>query len=299
MRLTICAAAIGLALIPASLAASETLTRPDGSTIHYRFDLPAGPAKGMILIAQGSGCAPTGANPALGVIRAAFADYAALTVEKAGVAPDAAIADGFADCPQAFHASYTLSGRIADYRAVLQQVRADHAQLREQPLLLFGGSEGGMAVAQLAATEAPAATMILSSGTGMSLEDIILSTLPAEGKAAVGAGFAAARADPQGQTLFAGSTHRFWADSLDQRALDALMAVETPILIIQGGLDRSSPPATSRPTLEAFATAGKCNLTYVEFAGLDHGMLAPDGGTHLDTVAALAARWAQEPVGAC
>lgn len=298
MRLLACAVAMTFAHMSAQMAFAETLARPDGSAIYYTLDRTDRPAKGLIVIAQGSGCMKTADSEGPATIRAAFADHAALLVEKAGVMPDAQIADGFNDCPEAFHQQHTLSQRVADYRAVLAQVRTDPA-MAALPLLLFGGSEGGLAMARLAALEAPKATIILSSATGQTLGETILGTLPPEGQKAVSAAFDAARAAPSGDVLFAGSSHRFWADIVDQRALDHMLEAHGAFLLIQGGLDQSSPPVSSRPTLEAFSKAEKCNLTYWEFPGLDHGMQTPNGTSQMAEIGRMAAQWAEDVKPSC
>lgn len=298
MRILAGAVAMSLACAFAGEATAETLMRPDGSTIHYNLYRPAGLAKGLILIAQGSGCARAADNPSLASVRAAFEGYAAVTVEKSGVTPDGAIVDGFTDCPAAFHQTYTVSGRVADYALVLAQLKRDPSLMAEH-LILFGGSEGGMAVARLAAEVEPDATIILSSATGATLADVIMSTLPPEAHAGIAAGMAAARSDPEGEALFAGSSHRFWADILDARSLDYMLESPGPFLQIQGSRDASSPPQASQATLAAFADAGKCTLTYWEFPGLDHGMTLPDGTSRLSEVLAMAHHWAEAPWPSC
>ena len=197
--------------------------------------------------------------------------------------------------PSAFHDSYTLSQRLDDYRAVLDMLLAEN----NGDLVLFGGSEGGLAVAVLAAEYGPQATIILSSATGMSFGEMVRSTVPPEGHATIDAGFAAARADPEGGTLFAGSTHRFWADILDYRGLDHMLRASSPLLLIQGGRDESSPLASARLTADTFAEKGLCNLTYWEFPALDHAMATPDGTSRLAEIAALAVAWAAAPIARC
>lgn len=298
MRTLSCAAAMGLALISASAIPAAPLTRADGTIIHYTLDRPEGAVEGLILIAQGSGCLPTAKNPSLATVRAAFPNYAALMMEKSGVMPDAGIIEGFTDCPPEFHAGYTISQRVADYRALIAHVRQEAPDLLGR-LVLFGGSEGGLAVARLAATEGPQASIILSSATGMSLREMVLETVPPEGKASVSAGFDAASLDPEGTTLFAGSSHRFWADILGQISLDYMLEAEGPFLQIQGGRDASSPPSASRRALEAFAERGSCALTYWEFPGLDHGLAAPDGTAYLPDIIAMAALWVENAPEPC
>ncbi len=276
-----------------ALAAPEThqLTRPDGSLIHYTLDRPADPV-GLLILSQGSGCRPGAQSMGLTTVRAAFPSYATLIVEKAGIAPDMAVDDR--NCPADYHDRYTVSQRITDYEAVL-------AALDPVPgrLVLFGGSEGGLAMAILAAKLAPDAAIIFSSATGTSFGDMVKSTVPPEGHAHIDAGFAAARANPDSSDLFAGHAYRFWADILNHRSIDYMRDTDTPFLLIQGGLDTSSPLAAARSTADAFAADGRCNLTYWEFPALDHGMLDPKGTSHLSAVAAMAATWAENPIPAC
>jgi len=289
MRLIIAACLAALAATPA-LAQTEQrqLLRADGSTIDFSIDRPTAPSEGLLVLAQGSGCQPTRLNANLATVREAFPRYVAVMVEKYGIAPDAAIADGFTDCPAAFHGGHTVAQRVADYVAVLAELRLPSGT----PLVLFGGSEGGLAVSMLAEQSRPAAAILLSSASGIPFSDMVLSTVPPEGHATIEAGFAAARADPQGATLFAGSSHRFWADILDRIPADSMLRSSAPFLIIQGGRDGSSPVAAARATADRFAASGKCNLTYWEFPAFDHGMQAPEGTSHLGSVAAAAAGWA-------
>lgn len=265
------------------------LDRPDGTTIHYSVDHPADTPTGTIVIAQGSGCLPVAKSANLAKIRAAFPSHMAIMVEKAGVIPTNPITDGFADCPDSFHAQHTVTQRVADYEAVLDHLDAP------RPLILFGGSEGGLVVARLAASTTPDAAIILSSATGIPFSEVVLSSVPPQGQDQVKAGLAAAAADPEGVSIFADSSNRFWADILQQIAADDMLASESPFLIIQGGLDTSSPIASARLTADRFAAEGRCNLTYWEFPVLDHAMVDPDGASHMDEIAEAAANWSAKP----
>ncbi|MHA6298705.1 alpha/beta hydrolase family protein [Devosia sp. CAU 1758] len=288
-----------LACLPAFAAAEpHTLARADGTLIHYTIDRPDGDAAGLVLIAQGSGCLPGATNPALATVRAAFPLHAALIVEKIGVTPDSNIVDGSIDCPAAFLESYTASQRVEDYLAVVEHLEPD-ASLRFDRLVLYGGSEGGLAVARLATQLNPAATIIMSSGTGLTLADLIKTTVPPEGHAMLEAGFAAARAAPDSSEIFAGSSYKFWADIIDQRPLDYMLESRGALLLIQGGRDLSNPAAAARTTVDAFSEAGDCRLTYWEFPTLDHGMLMPSRASRLAVIAKRAAEWTRNPMPAC
>jgi pimeloyl-ACP methyl ester carboxylesterase len=283
-------------LLPATAWAAPVhhqLQRPDGTQIDYSVDAPEGPSAGMVVLLTGSGCLPGVVNANIALARAAFPEHTALIVEKSGVRPDAAATDGFTDCPAAFHAGHTVSQRVEDTVAVIEHLGpADR-------LVLFGGSEGGLAVALLAGRVQADAAIILSSGMGMAFDHLVLSTVPPEGHSQVSAGFAAARADPQGHTLFAGSSHRFWADILPLLGVDAMLQSDTPFLLIQGGMDRSSPLKAARMTADRFTAEGRCNLTYWELPALDHGMKDAGGASSMEGVLVLAATWAANPLPAC
>lgn len=290
-----------LALSAGSIAAAQhthQLARADGSLIHYTLDAPQGESAGLLVLSQGSGCQPGAQNAALATVRASFAAYTTLIVEKAGITPNAAIAHGNLDCPPEFHARYTVSQRLEDYRAVLVDLRRDPA-FADARTILFGGSEGGLAMAMLAASIEPDAAIIMSSATGMPFGDMVRSTVPPEGHPTIDAGFAAARQNPDSSELFAGSTYRFWADILDHTALEHMLATTTPFLVLQGGRDTSSPIEAARLTADAFATDSLCNLTYWEFPALDHGLSDPNGQSHLASITRLAAHWTEDPLPAC
>ncbi len=298
MRFTLGAVAISLVLTSA-LAAEDglTLARSDGSLIHYTLDRPAGEAAGLLVIAQGSGCIPSMANPAMGHVRAAFADYAALIVEKMGITPDADIVDGNLDCPKEFIDKYSLSQRVDDYLQVLGPLMQDDSL--GEALVLFGGSEGGLAVARLAGEVTPDATIILSSATGQNFGDMVKATVPPEAHPHFDAAFAEARANPDSTELFGGSTYRFWADIIGMSTAELMVRSDSPFLLIQGGRDVSNPLALARATVDGYAQSGKCGLTYWEFPALDHSMRREDGAARLTEVMNMAAQWAENPSPSC
>ncbi|MBB4051829.1 pimeloyl-ACP methyl ester carboxylesterase [Devosia subaequoris] len=292
-------AALTLLALPQAHAIDyRQVSRADGTTVHYTLDTPAGDTSGLLVLSQGSGCARAATSPNLATVRAAFPDYAALIVEKIGITPDVEIADPFSDCPAQFYDNYTVSQRVSDYRTVLDALAADPA-VNNANTILFGGSEGGLAMAMLAELVPVNATILLSTATGETFGDMVLSTVPPEARQQVQSGFEMARNNPQSSERLGGSTYRFWADGLDLRPLDHMQRATAPILLIQGGLDGSAPVAASRTTLAAFAEQGLCNLTYWEFPALDHGLTDPTGTSHLPAIARLAAAWTQAPIPAC
>lgn len=268
-----------------------------GGRISFGIDLPdhAGPVP-LLVLAQGSGCLPSGRSDSLAAVRAAFADYAALTVEKRGVDPLDQPADAFLACGDDFAARHSVGDWVDDFAAVVAHVRG--APWWNGQLVLFGGSEGGLAMARLAPIVAADAAILLSTGGGLSFGDAILMGLPPEGQASVGAQFDAIRAAPESSQLFAGSSFRFWADSMDRRVVDDMVAGATRFLLLQGDRDQAGTVAAARAAAEVFRQVGNCRLSYRELADLDHGLARSDGQSELLPTLAMAAAWTQRQLSA-
>jgi hypothetical protein len=69
--------------------------------------------------------------------------------------------------------------------------------------------------------------------------------------------------------------------------------------VVQGARDRSNPAASARALRDAFTKAGRCNLTYVEYADYDHAMVDPAGVSHLPDVLASVSTWMRAQLTAC
>jgi hypothetical protein len=282
-----------LALPGAAMAAPEhgEARRADGSAIRWTLDRPDGGGKaGLVVLAQGSGCLAAMQSGAMRQARAAFANLAALTVEKYGVAQDdAPTAPDNADCPKAFRDNHTLSQRVADYRQVVESLRG--ASWWNGALVLFGGSEGGLAMAMLAAEVDADAAILISTGGGVPFGQMVRGSIPEEGRPSADAAFEKARRNPESSELWAGHSLRFWADAIDRRAADDMLRADAGFLLIQGGRDVSGAPDAARAVNDLFAGPGRCNLTYWEFPGYDHGLNDRDGNERLSDVLAQSGAW--------
>jgi alpha-beta hydrolase superfamily lysophospholipase len=82
---------------------------------------------------------------------------------------------------------------------------------------------------------------------------------------------------------------------MDRRLSDDLLQALEPILVVQG--DRDQSIASARALRDAFKDAGRCNLTYWEFPGLDHHMQDADGKPHIDDVLDRIGAWLRVQVG--
>lgn len=264
--------------------------RADGSAIHWTLDRPEGDWEtALVVIAQGSGCAPAMASPSMQAARAAFAGLAALTVEKYGVDLRDSPANDHLDCSQTFRKHHTVSQRIADYRQIVESLRG--APWWNGKVVLFGGSEGGMTMAALAADIGADIGVLVSTGGGVTFGEEVRQAVPEDGRLTADAAFAKARQNPDSAELWAGQSLKYWADGMDRRPVDDMLRADTEFLLIQGARDASTSVNTARMVSDLFAKAGRCNLTYWEFPAFDHGMVDAAGKSHMADVLSQAALW--------
>jgi len=264
--------------------------RIDGSTVSWTLDIPdSGEQVGLIVIAQGSGCAAAMQSRSMQEARAAFGNLATLTVEKYGVEIGDNPADDHMDCSQTFREHHTVSQRVEDYRQIIDSLR--DAPWWNGDLVLFGGSEGGIVVAMLAPEIQADAAILISTGGGVPFGQMVRQSIPQEGWPTVDAAFERARQNPNSTELWAGQSLRFWADAIDRRAADYMLRTDTSFLLIQGGRDASGAVDVARTVSDLFTEAGRCNLTYWEFPAFDHGMTDTNGAAQMSYVLMQSNDW--------
>ncbi|MBD8548681.1 alpha/beta hydrolase [Sphingomonas sp. CFBP 8760] len=287
-------AAILLALaVPLADTAPLTqhgVERPDGSRITYWLGETRHRSSGVVLVMQGTGCEAVSSKPnlrhAAGILRPGDR---ALLIDKVGVGSDdgTPVVDG---CSQRYWDQYTLSLRVQDCLRVIADLRRQSWWNRR--IVIFGGSEGG-AVAALLAPLVPEAkaVIVLSSGTGVPVGELIRAAVPPAMAAEAPAVFAAAHERPTGQGRWGGLSYRWWDDAVDIVPARSLVQSTVPVLLIHGARDQSSPVSTARAGYEMARNAGKTNVEYRELAELDHFMRTADGTNHMDQVLDDAATW--------
>jgi len=270
---------------------SGTSVRADGSTINWHLDnVPGDRPAGLVLVAQGSGCASTITNPNIELLASTFADLLVLTIEKYGVEPGNAPADPIEDCSAAYYANNTISQRVDDAEQVLAELHAEG--IWNGDLALFGGSSGGPVVAMLGARLPETdAIVVFSAGAGLTLAETIPEVVPPPVAATIQEQFDRIRQEPDSLEVMSGNSFRWWADIMDHRPVDDLLAASAPVLLVHGTLDESSPVASARATRDAFAAAGDDRLTYWELQGLDHQMVDTSGTSQMGRVLDSVADW--------
>ncbi len=241
-------------------------------------------ANRIVLVAQGSGCAPARASSSVRMLAEILSDYAVLTIEKYGVAPNDAPADPMADCSRAYLENHTVSQRVTDARAVFQDLET--RGLLDGDLVLFGGSEGGAVVSILShQAEDADAIVVLSTGTGLTMEEFFPLVVPPPVAERMQAVFDEIRNDPSAEGVLSGVSYDWWRDSLDRRYSDDLLRSNVPVLIVQGANDRSAPVEAARAARDAFVVTGQeRRLTYWELKDRDHAMVDAQGVSHMRDV---------------
>ncbi len=247
-------------------AETRSFEQADGTTLYYYYDAPAekGP---LVVILQGSECRRVNDK------YQTFIDYfhkrnvGVLRVEKPGLTPETPLGQ----CPTAYLQRNTLERRIWDLLSVLGEMRKDPSW--DGSLALVGGSEGAM-LAGLTAPLIPEnrAVALISGGGGDTFAEEILQTMQSQG--------AKKEQLQQFQDLCAQS-HRepttlkewgsdgklarntlLWLSRAEDLAIyRPLLRVDTPILIVHGAVDKSTPVHSAQKLQEIFARAGHTNLT--------------------------------------
>ncbi len=282
-----------------SVAQTFTTARPDDSALHWRLDIPdtADKSVGLVVLMQGSGCLSADHNANLSQVRSVFSEFAALTVEKYGVSPG----DDSEECSPEFYENHSVSQRIADYLQIIGSLRS-RAWWNGQ-LVLVGGSEGGGVAAALAEPAQADAVVLISTGGGITfgqmVRDSIMDTMhrhsvPEAEWPAIDAAFAYAREHPDSSDTWAGSSYRYWADAIDRRPVDDMLAANSAFLLLHGSADSSSAVQSARMTADRFADAKRCNLTSIEFSSYDHSMIDADGRSRMSDVLELARNWVDQ-----
>ena len=278
-----------------AIPSDRVLPRPDGSSINWTVDRQSAAPEakqGILLIAQGSGCSAASENPNIASAKRLLPEFAVVTVEKYGVEPHAKPGDPFNGCSSTFYAHHTVSQRIEDYKRVLAQLEFE--EWWNGKLVLFGGSEGGAAVALLAPSVKANAIIIFSSAPGHSFEKLFKMTVPPETAEHAGTEFKKIKADPTSSKVWGGNSYRWWADILHHDMTAALLSTYSPILLVQGDRDSHAPVAVAREVRDEFKNNNRRNLTYWEFAGYDHAMQDAQGVPHLAEVMTRISTWIRQ-----
>lgn len=160
---------------------------------------------------------------------------------------------------------------------------------RVSQVVIIGGSEGAQYVFAVAAL-AHADKAVGWGGLALpQYHDFIIEQrlraergeiTRAQAQASVEEIFAAIKAinaDPLGlQQTFMGETNRRWSGFGPHAVVDDMLALDIPLLLVQGGDDDKAPIINTDLAMVAFLSRGRRNLDYWVYPEADHGYRVPD-----------------------
>nr|WP_313372390.1 prolyl oligopeptidase family serine peptidase [Brucella intermedia] len=280
---------------------AEFVARPDGSQIIYYLDrLGRHPArKSLLVLIQGSDCNSVIYNPTIRRFANAYPEADRLMVEKYGI--DEKLPYDLnverSDCPASYLDNDNPRQRVQDLDRVISKLVATEGY---EKVVTIGGSEGALIGNMLAARSANInATVAINGGGRWFLDDILYnidtSESPAEEKTVSKQGIRGLFRAISENAKFnvAGSDHGqvWWKTvfAIDQQA--ELAATTTPVLVIQGGIDKSVSPFAANRLVDELRKSGHGNIEYQFYPELDHGLTNVEGVNQSAKVIGDIAEW--------
>ncbi|MGL6468894.1 alpha/beta hydrolase family protein [Aeromonas hydrophila] len=285
---------------------TRTASRDDGSPISYYLVQHSHDADTLILILQGSDCnSVLNIDSILSDYKNVWPEADVLLVEKYGINRKLKYSTDPArkDCPAQYVEKDSPAQRVADIKAVLDIVRKNG---QYKTFILLGGSEGAV-IANLVTADVDYidATIAFNGGGRWFIDDVSHSIAVKHKNPA------AARKDINGFKGFAehvlnskpfelevsGHGYHWWQQMLSIDQLDTLKKVNSPLLIVQGGIDTSVSPQKTDELLQRLKDLGKNNIEYRRYEKLDHGFKDSDGKSQRKEVVSDMNMWLRSKLG--
>ncbi|HDX8386159.1 alpha/beta hydrolase family protein [Aeromonas hydrophila] len=265
---------------------TRTASRDDGSPISYYLVQHSHDADTLLLILQGSDCnSVLNIDSILSDYKNVWPEADVLLIEKYGINRKLKYSTDPAhkDCPAQYLENDNPAQRVADIKVVLDTVRKDG---QYKKLILLGGSEGAVIANLVSADVDYIDATVAFNGGGRWFIDDVSHSIAAEHK-----NLEAAKRDIDGFKGFAehvlnskpfelevsGHGYHWWQQMLSIDQLDTLKKVNSPLLIIQGGMDTSVSPQKTDEMMQHLKELGKNNIEYRRYEKLDHGLKNSDG----------------------
>lgn len=255
-----------------------------GRRVTYYMSRPKSATAPIMLMIQGSGCAPLltirpgGASTTMfNLIKyAAEGKFTVIAVEKpfSGSAPQPGWVQG---CSPAFHADFTAESWQRAIHAALKDARKA-AWVEPTRTLVFGTSEGAVMAAVMAASDPSITDVIAISGSGTTqLFDFVAQAYRSCFDVAaclkdIQDNVAAIMADPHSSTAFAwGHPHKRWSSFFSIDPGELLLKSKARVYIAMGTAD-DSVPAISQELAVAKLVLGRKDVTVRRVADGTHSL---------------------------
>lgn len=104
----------------------------------------------------------------------------------------------------------------------------------------------------------------------------------------------AIQADPLSlERRFIGETNRRWSGFGSHAVVDDMLALDIPLLLVQGGNDPKAPIINTDFAMVAFLSRGRTNLDYWVYPDADHGFRSADPDDPGKTISIAGAIWSR------
>jgi pimeloyl-ACP methyl ester carboxylesterase len=256
--------------------------RDDGSIIRYYLDRksPKSYTKTLLVILQGSDCNSVSKIKAIGRLRNVCPDADMLTVEKYGITEALTYSNEVErnDCPDDYLLHDNPEQRVSDLDKVISILRKNYHYSK---IIIIGGSEG-TTVADIITAQADyiSATVVFGGGGRFFLDDVLHSMqflgLSKEELRRNSEGFQQLAQSVLSHEPFelSMSNHGYgwWRQMLSTDREELLAKISTPVLIVQGGDDKSASPTKATEMVSSLQAKGKTNIDYYLYPGYDHSL---------------------------
>ncbi len=252
---------------PRPAISTHTFTHPDGvEATYYKAQFgKAGVSDVYVFAYGGSGCV-------------SWRDYMAeyfegltgpitlFALNKRHVPDDAG-----GPCRPTFAADNHPRQWVADSMSFISH-QLQEAGVRPRRVVLLGISEGSVVAAKVARSRRDVTDLVIIGDGTWTMRRSLTALMGAED---VEAGWQAIAADVNSlEKTWLGHPHRYWFDVFDLDPTDDYLSLAFPILVGFGEKDESVPLASALALRDAFAHAGKDNLTLRVYQGADHTLVA-------------------------
>ncbi|MFN3882593.1 MAG: alpha/beta hydrolase family protein [Nitrincola lacisaponensis] len=285
----------GLAIVASSYSHTiSKVKRGDGSPIYYYMEsAKSGLKSDTLLVAfQGSDCNSVKHNDFIkDFSKGSWPSADLLLIEKPGITPSLPhdMSTERTDCPVYYLKNDNPIQRVQDARAVVSRVLEDR---RYNNVIALGGSEGATVAAMFAAeSRIPDVVVLINGGGRWFLEDVfhnIKSTtsehqLSSELEGFKGFAEHILEAEPFDIEV---SNHGYawWRSMLTIDQQSVLSQINVPVLVVQGGRDKSVSPKAVTNMISGLQKAGKDNIELLAYPEMDHGLIAQDGQSMMQKV---------------
>ncbi|SQH58300.1 MULTISPECIES: alpha/beta hydrolase family protein [Aeromonas] len=285
---------------------TRTVSRDDGSFISYYLVQHVHDTDTLLLILQGSDCnSVLNIDSILTEYKNVWPEADVLLIEKYGINRKLKYSEDAErkDCPAQYLEKDNPAQRVADIKAVLDIVRKDG---QYKKFILLGGSEGAV-IANLVTTEVDYidATIAFNGGGRWFIDDVshsieVKHKNPEAARKEIDGfkGFAEHVLHSKSFELeVSGHGYHWWQQMLSIDQLDTLKKVNSPLLIVQGGMDTSVSPQKTDELMQRLKDLGKNNIEYRRYEELDHGLKNSDGKSQRKEVVSDINMWLRSKLG--